>query len=297
MNDSCFVTTVDVSLKDKLMQDLENQGFAFSKPQHTLFAAKKNGVNCTLFESGKLMVQGKEMAAFLEFYLEPQILQDFSYTNRHLLIDSSPHIGVDEAGKGDFFGPLCIAGVYSSGEETVALSKMGVKDSKNLSDPTICKLAKQIKERYPYHIVRIGPKRYNEIYNQFKNLNYLLGWGHATVIEQMIAKTSCSSVTIDQFAGEHVVLQALKKKSLTVALTQRHRGEEDMVVAAASILARATFVEELKKLSDEIGMPLPLGASSLTKEAAKKIIQKFGPQFLDHLCKTHFKTYAEVLQG
>ena len=101
-----FVTTIDVKIADKLMQDLVNQGFEITNPAYTIFLAKKKGISCTLYQSGKLMVQGKDMAEFLEFYLEPQILGTFKFTYQDLTIDTKARIGIDESGKGDFFGPL-----------------------------------------------------------------------------------------------------------------------------------------------------------------------------------------------
>src|SRR5690348_5948122 len=97
-----FTTKIDLSLAPKLEEDLKAQGFILSKPPYTLFSAKKKGVSCTLYESGSLMVQGKEMDSFMEFYLEPEILHSFTYSHPEAHLDLKPHIGMDEAGKGDF---------------------------------------------------------------------------------------------------------------------------------------------------------------------------------------------------
>ena len=154
MSPMSFVATIDLSLEGKLREDRSAQGFVFSKPPHTLFSAQKKGVSCTLYASGKLMVQGKEMKEFIEFYLEPEILKNLSFTHgkEELLakIDLNDRIGVDEAGKGDFFGPLCIAALKAGGEEIRALLDLGVKDSKKMSDKTILKTAAKIKERFAY---------------------------------------------------------------------------------------------------------------------------------------------------
>lgn len=292
-----FVKTVNLDIADKLQRDLLSQGFEISTPQNTLFSAKKKGVSCTLYKSGKLMVQGKEMASFIEFYLEPEILGSFEFTHGDLDIDRCSRIGIDESGKGDFFGPLCIAGVQAEGDEVVQLKKMGVKDSKSMTPLTIEKLSKQIRSNYRHHIVRINPLKYNELHKQFGNLNLLLAWGHATTIEQLVSKTGCDRIIIDQFAAEHVVETALKRKNLAVALSQRHRGEEDLVVAAASIMARQAFVEGLEKLGEELGFILPKGASSLTVEIGKKLVTKYGPEILQKVAKVHFKTTQLILQS
>jgi len=292
-----FVAQIDLSLSDKLLDGLKAQGFEISQPPYTLFQGKKKGVTCTLYTSGKLMIQGKDMAAFIQFYLEPEILNTFTYGYQTVDLDLSARIGVDESGKGDFFGPLCIAGVHAEGEAIKKLAEIGVKDSKKLSDISALKIAQKIKKDYLYHIVRIGPEKYNELYEKFGNLNLLLGWGHATVIEQLIEKTGCPHVIIDQFAAEHVVERALQRKKQKAILTQRTKAEQDLVVAAASILARAAFLDGLQKLEELWQMPLPKGASVKTIESGKALVNKHGPQVLGQVAKMHFKTAQQVLDS
>ena len=290
---SNFITEIDTTLVPKLKKDLEDQGFELSKPTYTVFQAKKQGVSCTLYESGKLMVQGKGKDDFISYYLEPEILGNLSYTYPETTLNATPHIGVDEAGKGDVFGPLCIAALYADETMITKLIKMGIRDSKRLTDTTIIKLADQIKKECPYSIIQIFPKRYNELYDQFKNLNQLLAWGHATAIEEIIKKTDCRTVIIDQFAQDHVVENALRRKSLQIELTQRHRGEEDIVVAGASILARTAFVQGIEKLSSQFNLILPKGASSLVIKAGQQFVRSYGEAPLNEVAKLHFKTIKD----
>lgn len=290
-----FVTQIAPELTKKLEEDLREQGFDFSQPPYTLFQAKKKGLTLTLYTSNKIMVQGKGSKEFIESYLEPVILGTFTYGYEKLFLDLSPRIGVDESGKGDFFGPLCIAGVFAEGEGVQRLAELGVKDSKKLNENSILKIAEKIRKEYVYHVVKIGPQKYNELYEKFGNLNLLLGWGHATVIDHLLDKTTCEKVIIDQFAAEHVVVNALKQKKKKALLIQRPRAEEDLVVAAASILARAAFVEGLSKLEKDIGMPLPKGASAAVIKAGKNIVEHFGADILNRTAKMHFKTRLEIL--
>lgn len=292
-----FVVTVDIKIADKLKLDLENQNFEITKPAYTIFSAKKKGLTCTLYQSGKLMVQGKEMAEFIEFYLEPQILGSFDFSYQELGIDTTSRIGIDESGKGDFFGPLCIAGVQTEGEAIGKLKKLGVKDSKTLSDSSIIKIGNKIRAEYVHHVVKINPAKYNELYAQFKNLNHLLAWGHATVIEQLVARTQCQNVIIDQFADERVVIRALQRKKMDIQLSQRHRAEEDLVVAAASILARQAFLEALAFLSEKYKMNIPKGASTAVIQAGKKLVIEYGSEVLEQTAKMHFKTLDVILGG
>jgi ribonuclease HIII len=295
-----FVSTIDLSMARKLRTDLEEKGFFLSQPPYTLFSARKPGVNCTLYSSGKLVVQGSEIAPFIEFYLEPEILQSlpFTYKKEEAVAKASfsgPYIGVDESGKGDFFGPLCIAGVCVDEAALKWLAEQNVCDSKKLSDSKIATLAEAIAKKIPHNIMAIAPAKYNDLYAKFGNLNHLLAWGHATVIENLHKATGCNQVLIDQFASEHVVLSALRKKNIDLTLQQRHRAEEDLAVAAASILARHAFVQGIHRLEEQFGQRLPKGASKEVISAGKQFVASFSPEKLKEVAKLHFKTTGFLL--
>ena len=292
---ACFVATIDLSLSKKLEKDLLSQGFELSTPPHTLFSAKKSGLSCTLYLSGKLTVQGKGKEEFISFYLEPEILSDFSYSYPAAQMDETPRIGDDESGKGDFFGPLCVAGLYAGGEGIKELIKMGVKDSKKLTDPAILSISKELKRRFPHKILRLFPEKYNELYEKFRNLNHMLGWCHSAVIETLIKETGCHKVILDQFAPAQLMITAMERKKVSLDLTQRPRAEEDPVVAAASILARSAYVEGMEQLSKQVEMELPKGASSQVIQIGKRLVSKHGPDILTSVGKLHFKTKEAIL--
>lgn len=280
---------------EKLRKDLVDKGFSLSTPQYTLFAAHKEGISCTLYLSGKLCVQGKNKDDFIRFYLEPEILHSLAYTHPESLCNMTPRIGIDESGKGDFFGSLCIAGVFADEAGIKGLLEMGVRDSKKMADSVILSISKKICKTYTHSVVRISPRKYNALYKQFGNLNHLLAWGHATAIENLVQKTGCSEVLIDQFADERVVERALERKQLHVQLKQRHRAEEDPVVAAASILARAAFVEDLQKLGATLHTQLPKGASQEVVRIGKQLVAQNGPGVLENIAKLHFKTKELII--
>jgi len=289
-----FVTELDLS-KAKLLRDgLEERGFDLSRPPYTLFAAKKKGVSCTLYESGKLVVQGKEMSDFIQFYLEPEILESVGYGYATLDVDLSPRMGGDEAGKGDFFGPLCVAALFAEGEEIERLCSMGVTDSKAISDRKIRQLAPQIRSSFSHHILRLMPKKYNELYAKFGNLNQMLAWTHAAALDSLHAKTGCSFALIDQFARPEVLERMVAKRGLAIRLEQRTKAESDPVVAAASILARASFLEGLDELGRAIGTTLPKGAGSPVLQAARLLWAKEGAAPFNSIAKLHFKTYEQI---
>jgi len=289
-----FSTKIDVQLSDKIMQDLQDQGFAITKPSHTFFSAKKTGLICTLYESGKLVVQGKQLKEFMEFYIEPYVLKDFPFT--HAPLDDTARIGSDEAGKGDFFGPLCVAAVFAEGDMVKRLKKIGVRDSKGMNDKKIAALAKQIKKEFPHHIVKISPAKYNELYAKFTNLNNLLAWAHSAAIMNLVDETGCEKVIVDQFAAEFVMDRAMKSKHPGIELIQRHRGEEDVVVAAGSILARTTFVEGLDALSQQYEITFPKGGGKSTIEFGREFVSRYGPEELSQVSKLHFKNRDAILR-
>lgn len=289
-----FSTKIDPSLFEKLKKDLIDQGFDIKKGEYMLFSARKSGIVCNLYTSGKLVVQGKEKDEFIEFYLEPYILKDFSYTNPKAFIDTTPKIGVDEAGKGDFFGPLCVVSLYADSKGIERLIDLGVSDSKKLKDSSVLKLAQSLKKEFKYSSVTLFPEKYNELYRKFKNLNYLLAWAHAASIDNLHKKTSAKKALIDQFAKKSLVESALSKREVDIDLTQEHRAESDPVVAAASIVARANFLEGLESISKDINHRLIKGASERVLDAGVEIAMKMGIDFFEKIAKVHFKTLDDI---
>ncbi len=210
------------------------------------------------------------------------------------------YIGVDESGKGDFFGPLVIAGVVSNESLNNELKNFGVKDSKRLSDKRVFELAEKIKEICIFDIVIIKPKRYNELTKKL-NLNKLLAWGHARAIENLLRKIEeagfkCSFAISDQFGDENYLLNSLMQMGKKIKLIQIHKADElDIAVASASILARAEFLRQLKILSEKYKMDFPKGASQKVIDFANEFMKKFGRDELANVAKLHFKTSRQIL--
>jgi ribonuclease HIII len=205
------------------------------------------------------------------------------------------YIGIDESGKGDYFGPLVIAGVYVSYTQEEQLRATGVRDSKTVTDKKAASLAEQIRRLCPFTAVVIGPERYNSLHMSFKNLNRLLAWGHARAIENLLEKVSCDRVIADQFGDKRFLENALMAKGRTVMLIQKPRAEEEIAVAAASIVARAEFVRRLQELSTRYGVSLPKGASDTVIAAGREFVRRQGADALGQVAKLHFRTTASVL--
>lgn len=208
---------------------------------------------------------------------------------------SGERIGIDESGKGDYFGPLVIAGVLITPADEPDLRLMQVRDSKRIADGRILEMASDIRQVCRHSIVAIGPQRYNELYAKIKNLNRLLAWGHARALENLLEHSDCPLAISDQFGDERFIVNALLEKGKRVQLIQRPKAEEDLAVAAASILARAEFLIRLKRLSEEIGLSLPKGASQQVEAAARAIVRRLGRDRLAEVAKLHFKTTQSVL--
>lgn len=204
-------------------------------------------------------------------------------------------IGVDESGKGDYFGPLVIAGVFTDEKTSKLLVEAGVTDSKKINDRKIEELAELIKGICPYDIVVITNEKYNELYESIKNLNRLLAWGHARVIENLLELVDCKYALSDQFGKPELVQKALMAKGRQIHLKQRTKAEENIAVAAASILARNEFVTRISDLESQYQMAFPKGASEQVINAANKFVEQHGKNALKNVAKIHFKITDKLL--
>ena len=290
----------------ELEAHLRTSGFTFREVPYARFAGNKGQVNLVFYSSGKLVIQGKATQEFVEFVLEPQILKEArlgyeEVLNPDLLL---PRLGVDESGKGDLFGPLCVAGVYVNEGVVRAWQESGIRDSKNIgSDKRIKDLAELIRKTPGCisTVVPIGNEAYNRLHTKMRSVNTLLAWGHARVIENLMGQRHRMNpppvkAISDQFASDKgTVAKALMALGRQVELVQRHRAEEDLAVAAASILARDEFISRLARLEREYEMPLPRGASAGVEAAAKQFVAQRGAELFGRVAKLHFRTSYRAL--
>ncbi|MFQ3578399.1 MAG: ribonuclease HIII [Verrucomicrobiia bacterium] len=295
---TCPLTTEQA---DKLQRLLEEEGWSRAQKPHTLYAATKDKTSVAIYQKGpKVLVQGKGTDDFVTFLLEPRILDQalVGYEEVHHPEMFQPHIGIDESGKGDFFGPLVIAAVYTDASITRTLMQAGVMDSKRItSDARIRSLAETIRAAVGRGsaVVSISPAKYNELLARFQNLNRLLAWGHATALEEVLHHIpDCPRAVSDQFADPRLLKSALKERGRAIELVSRTKAESDVAVAAASILAREGLINWLRKASERTGVTLPRGASGQVKEIARRMVEEQGPAALRDLAKTHFRTAHEV---
>ena len=312
MSESKALTSYVTKISDnqvKLLHDILNdKGFEFNQAPYTFWKAKQGKLNIVAYKSGKLVIQGKETKDFVLFTLEPLVLKK-AELGYHDIVNPSenkthepftPHIGIDESGKGDFFGPLVIAAVYVDNYSVTQLEKLGVKDSKLIkNDVKILKIAQDIRNtvKGKFTVIPIGPEAYNRIYNKFKNLNKLLAWGHARSLENLLEKDiKCDWALSDKFGNEKLIINTLFEKGKKIELRQQTKAESDIAVAAASILARADFVSRIKKLEQDFNVKLPKGAGANVLNSAVDIIRTKGNETLNFVSKLHFKTYEKAME-
>jgi ribonuclease HIII len=267
-----------------------------------------------LFTTGKALIQGKHGMLQTEikswwYTREAPSKQPTSPTTQSLLIGTASdlsktnftgkaRIGLDESGKGDYFGPLVIGAVFVDEQTEDKLIALGVRDSKLLTDNRMLAMAEEIKALCPHFVVPIEPKRYNELYAKIQNLNQLLAWGHAWTLENMLDNVSCDLAVVDKFGDESYLRKALREKGRQIIVVQQTHAEEDTAVAAASILARARFVQQMEQLSKLIGKTLPKGASDpLIVRVGRELVAEHGKDILAEIAKLHFKTTEVILQS
>lgn len=277
------VVTLDPDAGRRLREVLDAAGYEFYSVDHARFGARGEGVNVVLYNSGKLVIQGKGASDFRLMRLDGIVPRQEARLKKRT-------IGCDEAGKGDYFGPLCVAAVALSPEEEVFLDEVPLFDSKTLSDREVGQAAEILRNTLPHEIISIGPRRYNEMYETFGNLNALLAWAHAKAMLSVSEKTGCRDVLLDKFADVRVVERALGQRLKDVDLVARVKAESDPAVAAASILARDAFLRGLGRLGPVAGMPLPKGAGEPVLRAGRALVKARGEGILREVAKVHFKT-------
>ena len=299
-----YTKALSATQAEKLRLTMIEKGFSMEKKPYCLYAGSGMKVSVAVYEKGpKVVVQGKGTSDFVTFTLEPEVLGVAELGYEEVLQPEmfTPHIGVDESGKGDFFGPLVIAGAYVDRDLARVLTGMGVMDSKKIgSDARIRTLAGQMRgvRGLVHEVIVIGPERYNELYRKFGNLNRLLAWGHAKIIENLLERVpDCPRALSDQFANPRVLESALQAKGRTITLEQRTKAESDPAVAAASIFAREKFVGWLAEASAQWGVDLGKGVSAAVKEGAHQLVAKHGAAALGRVAKLHFRTTQEIIPG
>ena len=249
-------------------------------------------------KGNKVVLQGNKETDFYQKVKEIVYGTELFKVDTDGLSEPECYIGTDESGKGDYFGPLIIAGVFINKNTLSLLRKVGVKDSKEIkSNYSIKSVSSEIKKIIgnTYNLVVISPEKYNELYKSFKNVNKLLGWAHARVLENILKKQEASEAISDKFGDERYIRNSLQEKGKSILLHQITKAERYTAVAAASILARDKFNDWFEKMNRELDFRIPKGASAEVEKAAKRLKSIYGGEFLQKYVKLHFKTSRKIL--
>jgi ribonuclease HIII len=300
---STYTAKLDDAQMELLRGALTKRGWMPFEVAYARFAFKADHLktNVTAYESGKIVIAGKGTEDFVRDTLEPEITRVAKLGYDEVLHPDwfESHAGLDESGKGDFFGPVVAATVIADQAAIEGWIKAGVKDSKKIVDSQIMKLDKLIRATpgVAVETCLCGMTRYNELMARpYANLNSLLAWQHATAVTRALGRKPVAWGLLDQFSKQPLVQRELKKKGVPgFELRMRTKAEEDPVVAAASVVARAEFVRQLHELSLRFGAKLQKGAGPLVKVQAAAIIERFGVRALGDFAKLHFRTAYEVV--
>ncbi len=256
---------------------------------HIRFYEKGDG--STTIDFSQLKAGDATVANALDGYVEMQT------GNEELSALASFNVlGTDESGKGDFFGPLVIAAAYIPSQEAVdALDHAGVADSKRVSDSNVFDQSKKIKQICEVATVELPPETYNELYEDFGNLNSLMGWAHARAIEDLLEDgVEPEAAVSDKFGDESYIRDRLMEKGKDIELVQETKAEQHIAVAAASVVARNAFLQKLVSLSTKYAVDLPKGAGKDTVKAGEEFVEKHGMAELGNVAKLHFRTVDKI---
>ena len=296
-----YTFVLDKEQQEALKLMLKMGNYRPKQVPHTQIAVEAQDCVVNLYKSGKCLVQGKGAEDFVLFFLEPNVLLSATLGYEETLNPElvAPHMGIDESGKGDFFGPLVASAVYVDPDIAQAMQELGVKDCKQLTDKAVFFIGaktRQLLGPRRFSLVSIGPEAYNRLYAKMRNVNTMLAWAHARCIENLLETVpDCPRAVADQFGAKQVIERALMKKGRKIKLEQRHKAESDIAVAAASVLAREAFLRGLVRLGETHGIQAHKGASEQVKAAAVELVRKSGPEILLKTAKCHFKTADQVL--
>lgn len=296
-------------IKASLAQIKEMQGHykAFlqgSVPNGGVFVAKPGGCTITAYKSGKVLFQGPGAEAEANRWggglpantskpaaAKPKSSGKFAPPPN---ISQLSVIGSDEVGTGDYFGPMTVVSAYVDKKQIPLLKELGVKDSKNMNDAQISELAKQLLPLIPYSLLILHNEKYNQLQESGMTQGKLKAVLHNQAIHNLLEKMAPQrpeAILIDQFAQPEIYFAHVSKQKNIIRDSVYFSTKAESVhlaVAAASILARYSFVKEFEKLSQKAGMTLPKGAGSKVDEAAAKLIKRDGESVLRQLTKLHF---------
>ncbi len=305
--------TISFKVSDKLKEEMIKH-FEDKKrdktPMYAIFQADEEDTVVTLYESGKVVFQGVSADVDANYWKETEKILTGSYPEekekkeKKEEIDNTDYyfissIGSDEVGTGDFFGPIIVTASYVDKSNISFLEELGVRDSKKVTDEKIEKIAPTLMEKIPHYTYILSNEEYNKMQDEGNNMNKIKSILHNRVIMGLLKSNNYSydMVVIDQFTPKRNYYNYLKDESNVFRkITFTTKAEDKCLsVGVSSIISRYLFLKEMEKLSKEIGISLPLGASTVVDETGKKIVEKYGKEKLNEIAKLNFKNVEKIL--
>lgn len=296
MAQNTFTLKIPPSEAPHLKQFFLGHGFELKDLAHAFWQAKGLGCVASFYKSGKLVLQGPEADTWRGLLGDetPDARPYARALGKHPKPPPALWIGTDEAGKGDYFGPLVVAGVIVKRDQLDLLQTLGIDDSKALSDDRLPDMVRGIEAACVHEVMVITPATYNSLYERIGNLNKLLAWAHGKVIESLLEKEEAPYALVDKFADERVVRRALGPKGKAIHLEARTKAEEDPAVGAASVLARAAYLRTLRAAGRRMGVTLRPGAGAPTVRVGRSLVETHGKAILKDVAKLHFATTDQI---
>lgn len=275
-----------------------------SKNPYARFSAKLPDTVVTVYTSGKVMFQGngadREAAKWGTAPTSKKVVSAKGDKLPEGFAKQSV-LGSDETGTGDFFGPITVAACYVPADKVELAYELGVKDSKQLTDDWMRKVAPDLKEAFTHSVLTLNNDKYNKVQGQGWSQGKIKALLHNQALKHVLAKIAPEkpdAILIDQFAERAIYYKHIKDETEiireNVLFSTKAEGLH-VSVACASIIARVAFLDEMDRMSAEAGVVLPKGAGKIVDEAAAKILLKHGEGYLKGLTKFHFANTKKAI--
>ena len=287
------VIKVDLYEAEKIKNDLLEKGGSLRNVKNALWSIKGRGITLTLYKSGKLLIQGKDLKD-IESILDKYKLEEDTLEDRY-----DQYIGIDESGKGDTFGGVVVCGVLISKDIYGKLKNFGIKDSKVMDDIEIEKKLKHLGEyikagKLTIKTVNLIPEEYNRLFSLFGNVNSLLLHIYMRILKELVKNVKGeTAVLIDKFMEEGKIREELSSLTEGTKLIVESKAEKYVPVALASMIARYKFVRQMEELNKELGMRIPFGSSDPKIKDLLYILKRRNMN-ISKLAKIHFKNVKET---
>lgn len=296
-----IVIKVNEETKQKMIEYYKDK-VRDKKIPYAIFQAQEEDTVITLYESGKAMFQGTSAdvdAAMWGTVLDNTKEKKEEQKKKDLKYHNCSSVGSDEVGTGDYFGPIVVTAAYVKKEDVERLEKLGVGDSKKITDEKIKKITPELIKIVKYRSMILTNKEYNEKYTKDINMNKIKAILHNKVLYQLMTeeKPNVDYIVVDEFAREKRYYEYLEEiPNIQRNITFMTKAEDkNLAVASASIISRYIFLKEFDKLCDSIHIPLPKGAGKDVDEIGEEVVEKYGEDKLKEIAKFNFKNTDRIL--